>query len=656
MHQPNVTSTIASGEPSASASSSSSAEQQQQQHQIPPGLLDDNKPETPFTNALQVASAVYSDKIISSGTDLVGICFFGTREKNNDFNFPHVYLLHDLDQPYAQRVIEIENLIRNRAEFDSKIGQCADENVDSGTLLHDALWICNHTFAHVPRNVGFKRIFLFTNDDNPVRGDVAARKKCSEKAKDLNDNDVTIELFAMSPRTKFDPSLFWSHIVNVSEDEYTGRVMFDFGQSFKELKEKVRRKEFRKKTSGKFPFVLGEGVSVGVEMFNLVMKSKKPSSNFTWLRRSDNRVLKTDSKYICRDTGTELLRSDMKRSINYGSRNVVFDTQELSAIKTFDEPGMHLMGFKPRSSLKLYHNITHSSFIYPDDNNVKGSGLALSALHKKMLEMDRIAICRLIPRRGSTPHYVALIAAAETLDDDGVQVEPPGFHIIWLPFADDIRSLKIEPRAAEVKEAHTLKAKQIIKKLTIDFDSNNFENPTLQQQLSVIQAFALGRAIVDKPEDLLQPDVKGMSRHKDVISDFASTVYGTEYNPDRAFSVRTKRRRDTDDADENDGSTGVKKEEEEEDASTGGQSTGSSESFPAQKRVKKEEGAEAEEIDFVTKAKRGTLSSLTIPLLKIYLQRNRLAVSGKKSDVISRIINDLRKKKLISATEGDDAM
>lgn len=72
----------------------------------------DEKAETPFINALQVASAVYSDKIISSGTDLVGICFFGTREKKNDFDFPHVYLLHDLDQPFAQRIIEIEDLIR----------------------------------------------------------------------------------------------------------------------------------------------------------------------------------------------------------------------------------------------------------------------------------------------------------------------------------------------------------------------------------------------------------------------------------------------------------------------------------------------------------------------------------------------------------------
>ena len=34
---------------------------------------------------------------------------------------------------------------------------------------------------------------------------------------------------------------------------------------------------------------------------------------------------------------------------------------------------------------------------------------------------------------------------AEEKDESGVQVAPPGFHAIYLPYAEDMRSLNIEP-------------------------------------------------------------------------------------------------------------------------------------------------------------------------------------------------------------------
>jgi ATP-dependent DNA helicase 2 subunit 1 len=36
---------------------------------------------------------------------------------------------------------------------------------------------------------------------------------------------------------------------------------------------------------------------------------------------------------------------------------------------------------------------------------------------------------------------VALVAQPEELDEAGLQVKPPGFHVIHLPFLDDFRQL-----------------------------------------------------------------------------------------------------------------------------------------------------------------------------------------------------------------------
>lgn len=47
--------------------------------------------------------------------------------------------------------------------------------------------------------------------------------------------------------------------------------------------------------------------------------------------------------------------------------------EDMKQIKFFDKVGMKLMGFKPRNKLKVYHNIKHSYFIYPDEKRITGS-------------------------------------------------------------------------------------------------------------------------------------------------------------------------------------------------------------------------------------------------------------------------------------------
>ena len=46
---------------------------------------------------------------------------------------------------------------------------------------------------------------------------------------------------------------------------------------------------------------------------------------------------------------------------------------------------MRLMGFKPKGSLKLYHNIKHSYFIFPDEKKTTGGSQCTDALIKEMI-------------------------------------------------------------------------------------------------------------------------------------------------------------------------------------------------------------------------------------------------------------------------------
>lgn len=65
-----------------------------------------------------------------------------------------------------------------------------------------------------------------------------------------------------------------------------------------------------------------------------------------------------------------------------------------------------------------------------------------SVLLNRCAERDLIAICRLIERKNSKPRLVALLPQKEEIKaKTNEQISPPGFHVVYLPFAEDIRDL-----------------------------------------------------------------------------------------------------------------------------------------------------------------------------------------------------------------------
>eukprot|EP01114_Cavostelium_apophysatum_P012748 TRINITY_DN2924_c0_g1_i1.p2 TRINITY_DN2924_c0_g1~~TRINITY_DN2924_c0_g1_i1.p2 ORF type:complete len:398 (+),score=128.73 TRINITY_DN2924_c0_g1_i1:75-1268(+) len=258
------------------------------------------------------------------------------------------------------------------------------------------------------------------------------------------------------------------------------------------------------------------------------------------------------------------------------------------------------MGFKPRSSLKVYHNIKNGGFIYPDESEIKGSTLAMAALLDRMLAMDKIAICLLTARANVSCRFVALLPQAEEFDEeDGMQRTPPGFHIVYLPFADDIRNVAVEPfPKAENHRLHVEKAKKIVKTLRIKFDSRNFENPALQKHYAGLQALALEREGIEPVEDMIQPDEEGMAKYSNVVEDFIkSGVLPEGYDP---FHYTAKK------------------------------AAGS-------KRVREDGGLTDENINRIVTD--GTIHKYTVPELKAFLKEKNVKFSSKdkKGDLVAKV-------------------
>ncbi len=98
-----------------------------------------------------------------------------------------------------------------------------------------------------------------------------------------------------------------------------------------------------------------------------------------------------------------LMPSDIQYGIDVANRRILFDSDEIKAIKKFGEPGFELLGFKSLSCLLPHHYVKPGHFIYPDEKYVEGSSCLFNALLKKCLEKKMFILCQFSARRNAPP-------------------------------------------------------------------------------------------------------------------------------------------------------------------------------------------------------------------------------------------------------------
>ncbi|XP_032300442.1 X-ray repair cross-complementing protein 6 isoform X2 [Coturnix japonica] len=449
---------------------------------------------TPFDMTMQCIRNVYTSKIISSDKDLLSVVFYGTENNKNSADFKHVYVLQELDNPGAKRILELDQYKGDEGQvlFRETFGHNADYS------LGEALWACSNLFSDVRVRLSHKRIMLFTNEDNPHANDSAKAKLARTRAGDLRDTGIILDLMHLKKPGGFDISLFYRDIINTAEDEDLG-IQPDESGKLEHLMKKVRAKETRKRVLVRKYLYLNKDLSFSVGVYNLVQKAYKPYP--VKLYRETNEPVKTKTRVFNGKTGSLLLPSDTKRAQTYGNRQIVMEKEETEEVKRFDSPGLYLIGFKPLAMLKQHHHIRPSQFMYPEESLVTGSTTLFNALLMKCLEKEVMALCRYIARRNTPPRFVALVPQEEEVDEQKVQIAPPGFHIVFLPYADDKRNVDFTEKVPANRE-QVDKMKEIIQKLRFRYRTDSFENPVLQQHFRNLEALALDMLEPEQAEDL----------------------------------------------------------------------------------------------------------------------------------------------------------
>jgi len=153
-------------------------------------------------------------------------------------------------------------------------------------------------------------------------------------------------------------------------------------------------------------------LKMSVYVYSLYQKARKPTA--TLINRKDYKEVKSQTQRWTQDTGAIVTTEEMSKKFQYGRDDIFMSNKDVKEVRNFEEPGITLLGFKPRTALKPYFHLKPSLFLFPDETAIKGSTSLFSALLNKCAEKDKVAICRFTMRRSAATRLVALYPQVES--------------------------------------------------------------------------------------------------------------------------------------------------------------------------------------------------------------------------------------------------
>ncbi|EJF59137.1 ku70-like protein [Dichomitus squalens LYAD-421 SS1] len=589
--------------------------------------------------ALEAAMQIQKRKVLVGPSDSVGIMLFNTTKRNESGTVgadikkgTFVYQpLATIDVPKVAQLLQLLDEAReNPGVLREEFPPMKDKRIPVG----DVFTSCNWVMRDGAPKTATKRVFFITDEDNPHPGAAISRLMTSARTTliDLVQAGVTVEPFFISADEKpFDPSRFYSSVLlptNITDSDDIGDndgssilpESISIGR-IDELLAQMRFHEVPKRAAFSVPFQLAPDFVIGVKGYGLITEQKKGAYRYFAETDAGVEVVESRTSYVDEeqeeevDKGQILYGMDLgapsaeagdeegdAKGVDAGTRSVAFGyrvfytAEEVRAFRTLGlEPGIKLLGFKGRKELAFEDNIKHSFFIYPDEMTFSGSKRTFTALLRTMISKKKIAIVLALTRRNSSPIFCAMLPQEEKVDESGWR-EPPGFHLIPLPFADDIRAAPVERafRASdELKEA----ARKWIDKLNVkngSYPPDSYPNPALAYHNAQLEAQAFREDFdAEAFEDLTEPKY-------DMIHKRAGQLI-------KAW-----------------------KEELREDESANIVSAPLAGS-------KRKADVSVDEAEVRSKYEAGALAKLRVDQLKEFLKSKGEAVSGKKADLIDRV-------------------
>lgn len=414
-----------------------------------------------------------------------------------------------------------------------------------------------------------------------------------------------------------------------------------------QLKSAIAKRLFPRRVATRLCLDLAPNISLAVGVYNLVLSKTRPAAGR--MHRDSGDPVTAVRETLCAATAAPVDEAGLIRFHELGGQKVFFvdgDIRDLRAVRGCGN-GLRLLGFRQRASLSAAHAISHPQFIYPSEREIEGSTAAFRALHARMRARDVVGIASLQMHATGEPRAVALMPQAEVLDASGAQLQPAGFVMARLPFAEDLRALPPAPTWAAVVAAasvvanlgeqlpppppdHTVASRAVVRCLTIaepPFSAlrSAIHNPALAKFWALLEQAALGElapAWLEALDDSAPPREGMVEAAGD---DLRALAHACGLTIDGALPSLPKK------------ATGAKRARV---VAGGGTGDGASERAAKRACVVIKELIPADDAAFAgvrDELAAGLLAKRTVPKLKDILRAWGMPLGGTKADILQRI-------------------
>ncbi len=494
--------------------------------------------EDDFKRTLSTVGKYMRNQIIASdGSEMTGLVLYNVRSNSNPLRQRGIHLVQDLSGLTARRIRDVYDLCDiDDSTFTAKFGGATND-----ADISELIFVCNAQFRRVSAAYT-PRMIIFTSNDEPCGSDRKAQQAAVTRANDFLNAfpNSQIQLIPFATET-FDVGKFWSSVIRMSGDELLSSEALRF---LSDVESQTLKKLFKKRPVNRINLFLSPEHKLGMMMYTSFFPATKPRQMY--VDPVTHKPLKSETRYVSDMTGAVLESSDILTYVEYNgleiplTREEVNDIRKLWPIDSGEISGnLHLVGFKPADSfLKPEYCVGHSCFLYPQETRISGSAELCSALLHCMASRGLVGIARAVPKANSSMTFVALIPQQEQLDEEtGEQILSPGFHLMRLPFADDIRDLSLPDtnvaalmatfeEQERVRQDQVEKAKQIVHAMSEEnWDPEMLDNPALRVCFGTLENLALGVRNEDSVVyDIVNPDSAKVAQADTYVVDWLTSL------------------------------------------------------------------------------------------------------------------------------------
>ncbi|XP_014275771.1 X-ray repair cross-complementing protein 5 [Halyomorpha halys] len=450
--------------------------------------------------------------------DMVSFVLFGTSKSEGNFAPANVVLLRSLQTPSVSYISKIKEMI---------VGNFADVETYGQTTqvsLAKTINYCKSLLFHCKTRLYNKSIVLFTNDDDPCKGSDDGAHAARKMVEEICQHKIDLDIVGLG---EFDSSKFYKELVLTAKGELLKNWEgVDPIKKIDDVQKEIG--SISKKFNRHFgTFYLGGETKFKIMLYKLYHEpqklmwttknamTEKPKDEEKPINEDDIKI--EEESVFVRDTQQENSeRSSNNKPQKYpliAGRFIPMTKAELKWFEPKVSKGLTLMGFRPISQLPAHLVEGEPCLVLPDTRD-KASAELFAILHNACLQKNVAAFCWYALTKLGSPSPVILLPVESTEYAKGKK-HPAGFHAIRIPFSDMINDCSENSGFSEIEpsESQMEAADGIIKKTTINWSPDTFNDAEYMTRIAMIEAIAMEYSEAPSISDNTDIDLTDIAEH-----------------------------------------------------------------------------------------------------------------------------------------------